>query len=649
VEITKQNDLKIYTIEAKGQKLAIKPLVYGRYLVGSNEACEVLIDHPTVSHVHAVLEITPREIKLYDMNSEYGITHQGQKTVVAQLKVNDTFKVGGVELTFKNFSLDRSIPTIPTNEIPKVIPATPDAAPTKTRNSSVDVEEKSVPYLIYPYNIEYNFDTSEYIFEDAEALYPIFKYEVDKFSVETIVLYKNKILSVDYIPQRDGVYRMAGFAQKDNDIELPYLPKTSAVELLECKGGEFYVYNLYEFQIRVFSDLQEKRVEGKSFRLGKKDIVSFTKNDISIVIRHVDAPPKVAVPPLLSRDKSVLGMFFLLLLLVSIPIFYMYSLNIDSKEIEKQKAPERIASILYKQVRKIEKEQPKVSENKIEQKPQRKVEKVQKQEENPKKVAPQKIVKKDPVKPVQKGQPPKKTDDSKEVAKSAAKSNNNKPSVNTTKPTPRPSATQSPVVGSKGSVDVYKSDQFAATVSSVVARGGQFSGAKTKGLSGGSPGSTIGTGVQGGSGAGVSTANVSDRIGDPSGALVGAADFSSGAQGIVTGKGFITAGIPSETVIVGSMDPDIIRKILRDHIPQFRYCYQNELQKAASNFSGVLKMVFNIGASGNVTQAGVEGASSLPSSVKGCVINVLRGIQFPQPAGGGTVEVKQPINFYPTN
>jgi hypothetical protein len=28
-------------------------------------------------------------------------------------------------------------------------------------------------------------------------------------------------------------------------------------------------------------------------------------------------------------------------------------------------------------------------------------------------------------------------------------------------------------------------------------------------------------------------------------------------------------------------------------------------------------------------------------------VDVLRGIQFPEPMGGGTVEVKQPMNFYP--
>ena len=32
-----------------------------------------------------------------------------------------------------------------------------------------------------------------------------------------------------------------------------------------------------------------------------------------------------------------------------------------------------------------------------------------------------------------------------------------------------------------------------------------------------------------------------------------------------------TAGIPSRTIVLGGMDPDTIRKILMDHLPQFRF------------------------------------------------------------------------------
>jgi hypothetical protein len=84
-----------------------------------------------------------------------------------------------------------------------------------------------------------------------------------------------------------------------------------------------------------------------------------------------------------------------------------------------------------------------------------------------------------------------------------------------------------------------------------------------------------------------------------------------------------------------------------DNLPKFRFCYQSELDRSGAELQAVIKLNFVIGASGHVAQAGVDDASSLPGQVKRCVVDVLRGIQFPEPMGGGTVEVKQPMNFYP--
>ena len=92
---------------------------------------------------------------------------------------------------------------------------------------------------------------------------------------------------------------------------------------------------------------------------------------------------------------------------------------------------------------------------------------------------------------------------------------------------------------------------------------------------------------------------------------------------------------------------NIIRRILLDHLSNFRFCYQKELEKNDFSISGVIKLNFTIGASGHVVGAGIDGESGLPVDVKSCVIGVLKGIAFPEPDGGGTIEVKQPMNFYP--
>jgi len=37
----------------------------------------------------------------------------------------------------------------------------------------------------------------------------------------------------------------------------------------------------------------------------------------------------------------------------------------------------------------------------------------------------------------------------------------------------------------------------------------------------------------------------------------------------------------------------------------------------------------------------------MPAQVRGCVLSVLKGIKFPEPSTGGTVGVRQPMNFQP--
>jgi hypothetical protein len=194
---------------------------------------------------------------------------------------------------------------------------------------------------------------------------------------------------------------------------------------------------------------------------------------------------------------------------------------------------------------------------------------------------------------------------------------------------------------------VYKAADFSSSVSSVVAKGGSLTGIKTSSASG-TTGELAGamTGVSTGVGS-IKTAGIQTNQGSLVGATTGVLGDSKGAEGLSAKKAIYTAGIPSETVVLGSMDPDVIRRILLDHLPQFRYCYQKELERTGAELSGVIKLDFTIGASGHVSGAGVESASGLPADVKKCVVGVLRGITFPEPMGGGTVEVKQPMNFYP--
>jgi len=107
-------------------------------------------------------------------------------------------------------------------------------------------------------------------------------------------------------------------------------------------------------------------------------------------------------------------------------------------------------------------------------------------------------------------------------------------------------------------------------------------------------------------------------------------------------RGFDSKFTSKRTVVLGALDPAIIDRILREHLPEFRYCYQQELVKNSST-SGKITMDFTIGSGGRVSKSNIKGKFS--SGGSGCVKRVLSKIQFPQPKGGGVVQVKKPLTF----
>ena len=94
------------------------------------------------------------------------------------------------------------------------------------------------------------------------------------------------------------------------------------------------------------------------------------------------------------------------------------------------------------------------------------------------------------------------------------------------------------------------------------------------------------------------------------------------------------------------MDPELLRKILREYLPQFRHCYQKELERNG-NTEGVVEMNFRIMSDGAVSKIKIGSKGAKFSKVgSGCMAGVLKLIDFPKPKGGGVVDVRQPLNFF---
>ncbi|MFY7994429.1 MAG: AgmX/PglI C-terminal domain-containing protein, partial [Bacteriovoracaceae bacterium] len=673
MDLQKDIAKKLFELKPLDTKHKVKAAVVGkgRILIGRSESCDVIINHDAVSAIHAVMEILDNKAVVYDMNSTNGSYVNDDRIIVKEIAIGDHVRFADVELVFKTYSpIDSLPPVLDTLEpslgaastmLPQMpeLPATPKDHPKAPPVAPV-ISEKSIPSVVYPLNSDPKAEFSEYIFEDKEDLYPIFKYDSAKQAVEVIILFKDQVFSVDYIPEKNGTFFMSGFFEKENEVEFPYLGKKEKIPFIDIRSGIITLQTLPGYDVLVLGD-KRKTTEhvATSIDLQPQDIVRLSKDDLQIYVRQVQSPPQVAHAPILKRDPDFRKYLFLFLFLafgVSIGLNIIPE-NEEEKKKEEELAPERLAKILYKQpltVAKTKAVEKTENVKKVVQKaPDRDAVKKDVKKET------KEVVKKPDImdikNKVDKPDPGKKTAPEKQVVKKG-------PTPPKTPVPPKPSsaapakttpaaaaggATSQLAMKTAGHVEVYKSVDFSSTVSTMVAKGGSLSNVATKGAIG-STGSLAGAGTVSGVGTGtVKTATISADVGSLTGAADGKLGESAGAEGLSSKKAIYTAGIPAETVVLGSMDPDVIRRILMENLPQFRYCYQKELERTGQEVSGVVKLNFVIGASGNVSAAGVDGGSDIPGDVKRCVVGVLRGISFPEPMGGGTVEVKQPMNFYP--
>lgn len=102
-----------------------------------------------------------------------------------------------------------------------------------------------------------------------------------------------------------------------------------------------------------------------------------------------------------------------------------------------------------------------------------------------------------------------------------------------------------------------------------------------------------------------------------------------------------------KTVVQGALSQEAIARVLDRAKSQMRYCYEKELQRIP-DLAGKIQTKFVIGPSGGVDDANVPLTTMNNSNVEECVLRVIRRLRFPQPAGGGTVEVAYPLVYNPS-
>lgn len=101
-----------------------------------------------------------------------------------------------------------------------------------------------------------------------------------------------------------------------------------------------------------------------------------------------------------------------------------------------------------------------------------------------------------------------------------------------------------------------------------------------------------------------------------------------------------------ETVVGGSLPPELIQRVVRQNFGRFRQCYESAL-RTNPNLTGRVTARFVIDRDGSVSTSG-NGGSDLPDSgAVQCVISAFYGLSFPAPRDG-VVRVSYPILFTPS-
>lgn len=171
-------------------------------------------------------------------------------------------------------------------------------------------------------------------------------------------------------------------------------------------------------------------------------------------------------------------------------------------------------------------------------------------------------------------------------------------------------------------------------------------------LTGDAAGNAKGFGGLGLSGAGRGGGGVSERgIGLANVGTAGRGGGGRGGSGYGKGAGDLGERrsrvpkiVPGKPAVQGSLDREIIRRVVRQHRREIKFCYEQELQKN-KNLEGKVVVKFTISPTGSVAAASVASSTLNNGAVEQCMTSKIRRWVFPEPKGGGIVIVNYPFNL----
>jgi TonB family protein len=122
--------------------------------------------------------------------------------------------------------------------------------------------------------------------------------------------------------------------------------------------------------------------------------------------------------------------------------------------------------------------------------------------------------------------------------------------------------------------------------------------------------------------------------------------YGRGAGGLGGRRAQAPEVIPGQANVRGSLDKEIIRRIIRRHLNEVKYCYEQELAKDPT-LRGRVQVQFTIAASGAVIASVLQNSTLGNARVENCTVQAVRRWEFPYPLGGGIVIVSYPFVMTP--
>jgi len=119
--------------------------------------------------------------------------------------------------------------------------------------------------------------------------------------------------------------------------------------------------------------------------------------------------------------------------------------------------------------------------------------------------------------------------------------------------------------------------------------------------------------------------------------------YGRGAGGLGGRRARAPDVIPGQANVRGSLDKEIIRRIIRRHINEVKYCYETELTKKA-DLSGRVSVQFTIAATGTVIASVLQSSTMGNVRVENCVVQAVRRWSSPS-RSWRIVIVSYPFNF----